>query len=44
LGLAIVRQVVDAHGGTVSVERAVGGGTLVQIKIAPVSELPLTDP
>jgi two-component system sensor histidine kinase MprB len=44
LGLAIVRQVVDAHGGTVSVERAVGSGTLVQIKIAPVSELPLTDP
>jgi two-component system, OmpR family, sensor histidine kinase MprB len=33
LGLAIVRHVADAHGGTVSAERAPGGGTLVRLDL-----------
>ncbi len=33
LGLAIVRQVADTHGGTASVERAVGGGARFRIDL-----------
>jgi two-component system, OmpR family, sensor histidine kinase MprB len=33
LGLAIVRQVAESHGGSVSAERAEGGGTIVRIRI-----------
>jgi two-component system sensor histidine kinase MprB len=33
LGLAIVRRVAEAHGGTVSVEPAVGGGTLMRLRL-----------
>jgi two-component system sensor histidine kinase MprB len=33
LGLAIVRQVAEAHGGTVTAERAVGGGTLMRLRL-----------
>jgi two-component system sensor histidine kinase MprB len=33
LGLAIVRKVVDGHGGTVSLEPAPGGGTIATIGI-----------
>jgi two-component system sensor histidine kinase MprB len=31
LGLAIVRQVAESHGGTVTAERAEGGGTLMRL-------------
>ena len=33
LGLALVRQVADEHGGTVTIERPDGGGTLVRLRI-----------
>ena len=33
LGLAIVKQVADAHGGTVVAEPAVGGGTLMRLRL-----------
>ena len=33
LGLAIVRQVVRQHGGTVTAERAPGGGTLMRLRL-----------
>jgi two-component system sensor histidine kinase MprB len=36
LGLAIVRQVVESHGGTVSVGPADGGGTVVRLAFPPV--------
>ena len=35
LGLAIVRQVVESHGGTVSVGSADGGGTVVRLAFPP---------
>ena len=35
LGLAIVRQVVESHGGTVSVGPADGGGTVVRLAFPP---------
>jgi two-component system sensor histidine kinase MprB len=35
LGLAIVQQVVEAHGGTVSVGSADGGGTVVRLAFPP---------
>src|SRR5437773_8418582 len=34
LGLAIVRQVAESHGGTVSAERAEGGGTRMRLRLA----------
>jgi two-component system sensor histidine kinase MprB len=37
LGLAIVRQVADAHSATVSAEAANGGGTIVRIRLAPIT-------
>jgi two-component system sensor histidine kinase MprB len=33
LGLSIVRQVVDEHGGTVTIERPEDGGTLVRLRL-----------
>ena len=33
LGLAIVRQVVRQHGGSVTAERAPGGGTLMRVRL-----------
>jgi signal transduction histidine kinase len=33
LGLAIVRDVVEAHGGTVAIESRVGYGTAVTIEL-----------
>jgi two-component system, OmpR family, sensor histidine kinase MprB len=33
LGLAIVRQVAESHGGSVSAERADGGGTIVRLQL-----------
>jgi two-component system sensor histidine kinase MprB len=33
LGLAIVKQVVEGHGGSVSVEPADGGGTIARLKL-----------
>jgi two-component system, OmpR family, sensor histidine kinase MprB len=41
LGLAIVRQTAEAHGGTVTAERAEGGGTRVILKLAVPSEPPI---
>jgi two-component system, OmpR family, sensor histidine kinase MprB len=41
LGLAIVRQTAEAHGGTVTAERAEGGGTRVTLTLAVVSEPPI---
>jgi two-component system, OmpR family, sensor histidine kinase MprB len=37
LGLAIVRQVAEAHGGGVSAENAPGGGTLMRLRLSPLS-------
>jgi two-component system, OmpR family, sensor histidine kinase MprB len=37
LGLAIVRQVAEAHGGGVSAEDAPGGGTLMRLRLSPLS-------
>jgi two-component system sensor histidine kinase MprB len=37
LGLAIVRQVAESHGGSVSAERAEGGGALLRLRLAPAS-------
>ena len=34
LGLAIVQQVAEAHGGTISAERAPGGGTLMRFCVS----------
>jgi two-component system sensor histidine kinase MprB len=37
LGLAIVRQVAEVHGGTVTVERADGGGARFRLRLHPIS-------
>ena len=34
LGLAIVKQVAESHGGEVAAERAVGGGTVMRLRLA----------
>ncbi len=39
LGLAIVRQVIAQHGGTVTAERAPGGGTLMRVTLPGVEPL-----
>lgn len=39
LGLAIVRQVVGQHGGTVTAERAPGGGTLMRVVLPEAESL-----
>jgi two-component system sensor histidine kinase MprB len=36
LGLSIVKQVVDGHNGTVSINNRAGGGTLVRVALPPV--------
>jgi two-component system, OmpR family, sensor histidine kinase MprB len=41
LGLAIVRQVVEQQGGTVSAERAPGGGTLMRMCLAGAEQISL---
>jgi len=41
LGLAIVRQVAQSHGGTVTAERADGGGTRVTLRLAVTDEPPI---
>lgn len=33
LGLSVVQQIVDAHGGTIAIETVVGEGTTVRVKI-----------
>ena len=43
LGLAIVRQVAEVHGGTVSAERADGGGARFRLRLHPLS-VPSPDP
>jgi two-component system, OmpR family, phosphate regulon sensor histidine kinase PhoR len=37
LGLTITKAIVDAHGGTIQVEPAPGGGTIFRVRI-PVGE------
>lgn len=37
LGLAVVREVVNAHGGTVGVSERVGGGCLIRLEL-PIAE------
>jgi two-component system sensor histidine kinase MprB len=37
LGLSIVRQVAEAHGGTVTAELPLDGGTLMRLRLAPVA-------
>ena len=39
LGLSIVKQVVDQHGGTITAERPFGGGTRMHVRL-PVSSTP----
>ena len=39
LGLAIVRQVVTQHGGTITAERAPGGGTLMRVRLPGAESL-----
>jgi two-component system sensor histidine kinase MprB len=41
LGLAIVRQTAEAHGGTVTADRAEGGGTRVTLRLAVTDEPPI---
>jgi two-component system, OmpR family, sensor histidine kinase MprB len=41
LGLAIVRQVAESHGGTVTAERAEGGGTRVTLKLGVTGDPPV---
>jgi signal transduction histidine kinase len=43
LGLAIVHRIVTAHRGTVAIEAAAGGGTLVRIEL-PAAPGPLSSP
>jgi len=35
LGLSIVKQIADAHGGEVTVDRAAGGGTVFRLRLSP---------
>jgi two-component system sensor histidine kinase MprB len=37
LGLSIVKQVVDQHGGTITAERPFGGGTRVRVRLPVVT-------
>ncbi|HWA65237.1 MAG TPA: HAMP domain-containing sensor histidine kinase [Mycobacteriales bacterium] len=47
LGLSIVKQVVDGHGGTVSIHNRPTGGAVVSVTLAPLTppqtEIPLVD-
>jgi two-component system sensor histidine kinase MprB len=46
LGLSIVRQVADSHGGTVQAEPAPGGGALLRLRLParPADSAPPSDP
>jgi two-component system sensor histidine kinase HydH len=47
LGLALVRRIVEGHGGDVALESAPGHGTKVTLLLpvrAPVAEAPLAAP
>jgi two-component system sensor histidine kinase MprB len=35
LGLSIVKQIADAHGGSVSIDQADGGGAILRLKLSP---------
>ena len=35
LGLSIVKQIADAHGGSVSVDRAADGGAILRLQLSP---------
>jgi two-component system sensor histidine kinase MprB len=48
LGLSIVKQVVDGHGGTVAIHNRPSGGTVVSLTLVPIgpapeSPIPLVD-
>jgi two-component system sensor histidine kinase MprB len=43
LGLALVRQVAEEHGATVTIERPDGGGTLVRLKLPGVEAIAPAD-
>jgi two-component system sensor histidine kinase MprB len=44
LGLAIVRQVADAHGGTIEAANAPGGGALLSMRLPVAAALPKSLP
>jgi two-component system, OmpR family, sensor histidine kinase MprB len=35
LGLSIVKQITDAHGGEISIDRAPGGGAILRLQLSP---------
>jgi two-component system, OmpR family, sensor histidine kinase MprB len=35
LGLSIVKQIAEAHGGSVTADRAPGGGTILRLRLSP---------
>jgi two-component system, OmpR family, sensor histidine kinase MprB len=35
LGLSIVKQIADAHDGTITVDQAPGGGTILRLRLSP---------
>ncbi|NNG25468.1 HAMP domain-containing histidine kinase [Massilia sp. ML15P13] len=44
LGLHLVQQVVERHGGRVSILGAAGGGTIARVEFPPMGPLPLNTP
>jgi signal transduction histidine kinase len=40
MGLAIVRSIIEAHGGTISAENAQGGGARFHFRLPVTEEMP----